>query len=126
MTNAYNCIGKASRLLAAKLALCSRVDALGDQTGPTVAIECKSYIDRRLEELQDNSVKSTIFTKCPHVEFDIIFNAIDIVRSFEKPSLPKYQPNRESSGYDTNVDVINKRSSHAIPNDTIKRVKAEV
>lgn len=49
--------GKVSRMLAAKLALCSRVDALGDQTEVTVAIDNKKYVERRLEEIQDDAAR---------------------------------------------------------------------
>ncbi|EDO06554.1 putative Nnucleolar protein 58 [Babesia bovis T2Bo] len=43
--------GKISRILAAKLALCVRVDALQDSQEPTVAIESKRYLEQKLLEL---------------------------------------------------------------------------
>ncbi|ORM41728.1 putative nucleolar protein 5-2 [Babesia sp. Xinjiang] len=43
--------GKISRILAAKLALCVRVDALQDSQEPTVAIESKRYVEQKLAEL---------------------------------------------------------------------------
>lgn len=53
-------LGKASRILAAKLSLCSRVDALGDQTEVSVAIETKRYVEKRLEEIQDDAARGQI------------------------------------------------------------------
>lgn len=98
--------GKASRILAAKLALCSRVDALGDQTEATVAIDSKRYVDRRLEELQDNAVRG-------------------ITRSFQRPTLQKYQPNHVSNGYDAGVDVLKKRRKNDDSDSSMKKVKTE-
>merc|ERR1712190_166950 len=43
--------GKISRVLAAKLALCCRVDALGDQVEPTLGKEFKEYVEKRLAVL---------------------------------------------------------------------------
>ncbi|KAK2195551.1 bifunctional Nop domain/Nop [Babesia duncani] len=43
--------GKISRILAAKLALCIRVDALLQSDEVTVAIENRKYIERKLEQL---------------------------------------------------------------------------
>ncbi|CDR94103.1 nucleolar protein NOP5, putative [Babesia bigemina] len=43
--------GRISRILAAKLALCVRVDALKDSQEPTVAIENKRYLEQKLLEL---------------------------------------------------------------------------
>merc|ERR1711988_1376735 len=50
--------GKISRVLAAKLSLCSRVDALGDQTDPTLGQEFKEYVERRLSSLEEGGMKS--------------------------------------------------------------------
>ena len=55
--SAPNLKGKTSRILAGKVALCSRVDPLGDQTEATVAIDCKKYMERRLEETQDDAAR---------------------------------------------------------------------
>lgn len=104
-------LGKASRILAAKLALCSRVDALGEQTEATVAIESKRYVDRRLEDLQDNAVRG-------------------ITRSFQRPALQKYQPNHASkaNGYDAGVDVLlkkRKKDESNVTSSNFKKVKEE-
>merc|ERR1712232_867961 len=50
--------GKISRVLAAKLSLCCRVDALGDQTEPTLGKEFKEYVERRLASLEEGGMKS--------------------------------------------------------------------
>merc|ERR1712003_458972 len=50
--------GKISRVLAAKLALCCRVDALGDQTEPVVGKEFKDYVENRLACLEEGGMKS--------------------------------------------------------------------
>lgn len=47
--------GKISRILASKLALCVRVDALQDSEGPTVAIENKRYMENKLLELSNKA-----------------------------------------------------------------------
>eukprot|EP00933_Yihiella_yeosuensis_P029901 TRINITY_DN23551_c0_g1_i1.p1 TRINITY_DN23551_c0_g1~~TRINITY_DN23551_c0_g1_i1.p1 ORF type:complete len:498 (-),score=172.57 TRINITY_DN23551_c0_g1_i1:163-1656(-) len=49
--------GKISRVLAAKLSLCSRVDALGDQVEPTLGQEFKEYVERRLSCLEEGGMK---------------------------------------------------------------------
>lgn len=50
--------GKISRVLAAKLSLCCRVDALGDQTEPTLGKEFKEYVEKRLAALEETGMKS--------------------------------------------------------------------
>ena len=44
--------GKISRVLAAKTALAIRVDAMGDNTGPTIAIENKVKVESRIRQLE--------------------------------------------------------------------------
>mmetsp|Transcript_29263 Transcript_29263/g.46966 ORF Transcript_29263/g.46966 Transcript_29263/m.46966 type:complete len:475 (+) Transcript_29263:76-1500(+) len=50
--------GKISRVLAAKLSLCCRVDALGDQVEPTLGKEFKEYVENRLSSLEEGGMKS--------------------------------------------------------------------
>merc|ERR1712232_311817 len=50
--------GKISRVLAAKLSLCCRVDALGDQTEPTLGREFKEYVEKRLSVLEETGMRS--------------------------------------------------------------------
>jgi len=45
--------GKMSRVLAAKLALCIRVDALGEDQEPKTGMEFKSIVEKRLSSLED-------------------------------------------------------------------------
>merc|ERR1712232_262545 len=50
--------GKISRVLAAKLSLCCRVDALGDQVEPSLGKEFKEYVENRLASLEEGGMKS--------------------------------------------------------------------
>merc|ERR1712226_1245111 len=50
--------GKVSRVLAAKLSLCCRVDALGDQVEPTLGKEFKDYVEKRLSSLEEGGMRS--------------------------------------------------------------------
>lgn len=50
--------GKISRVLAAKLSLCCRLDALGDQVEPTLGMEFKAYVEQRLASLEEGGMKS--------------------------------------------------------------------
>jgi nucleolar protein 58 len=48
--------GKISRVLAAKLSLCARVDALGDQAEPTVAIGHREYVEKKMRQFENEQV----------------------------------------------------------------------
>merc|ERR1719437_34925 len=50
--------GKISRVLAAKLSLCCRVDALGDQVEPSLGKEFKEYVENRLATLEEAGMRS--------------------------------------------------------------------
>merc|ERR1712196_549016 len=50
--------GKISRVLAAKLSLCARVDALGDQVDATLGKEFKEYVEQRLASLEEGGMRS--------------------------------------------------------------------
>jgi len=56
--SAPNIKGKISRVLAAKLSLCCRVDALGDQVEPTLGKEFKDYVEKRLASLEEGGMRS--------------------------------------------------------------------
>lgn len=56
--SAPNLKGKISRVLAAKLSLCCRVDALGDQVEPTLGKEFKDYVEKRLASLEEGGMRS--------------------------------------------------------------------
>merc|ERR1711988_1380187 len=49
--------GKISRVLAAKLSLCCRVDALGDQVEPSLGKEFKEYVEKRLSTLEEGGMR---------------------------------------------------------------------
>lgn len=49
--------GKISRVLAAKTALAVRVDALGDADEATIGYEARQAVERRLQQLEGNSVR---------------------------------------------------------------------
>ncbi|EPR61445.1 putative nucleolar protein 5 [Toxoplasma gondii GT1] len=105
--------GKISRVLAAKLSLCVRVDALTEAaeaaataaggkaaeevaspalSEPTVAISCRRYVENKLLQLeqQQNSGLS---------------------RSTAKPSAARYEPKRQMNGksYDASTDVVQEK-----------------
>merc|ERR1712078_519115 len=50
--------GKISRVLAAKLSLCCRMDALGDQVEPSLGKEFKEYVESRLASLEEGGMRS--------------------------------------------------------------------
>jgi nucleolar protein 58 len=50
--------GKISRVLAAKLSLCCRVDALGDQVEPSLGKEFKDYVEKRLASLEEGGTRA--------------------------------------------------------------------
>merc|ERR1712139_639927 len=50
--------GKISRVLAAKLSLCCRVDALGDQVEPSLGKEFKEYVESLLASLEEGGMRS--------------------------------------------------------------------
>merc|ERR1711920_983266 len=56
--SAPNLKGKVSRVLAAKLSLCARVDALGDQVEPSLGKEYKEYVEKRLATLEEGGMRS--------------------------------------------------------------------
>jgi len=56
--SAPNLKGKISRVLAAKLSLCCRVDALGDQVEPSLGKEFKEYVEKRLATLEETGMRS--------------------------------------------------------------------
>merc|ERR1712228_131306 len=58
--SAPNLKGKISRVLAAKLSLCCRVDALGDQVEPSLGKEFKEYVENRLASLEEGGMRSGI------------------------------------------------------------------
>lgn len=52
--------GKISRVLAAKTALAIRVDALGENSGPTIALESRIKVEARLRQLEGGQQRASI------------------------------------------------------------------
>merc|ERR1711913_138412 len=48
--------GKVSRMLAAKAAIATRVDALGEETNTDLGIEFKEYVEKRIRQLEGGQV----------------------------------------------------------------------
>merc|ERR1712127_405647 len=84
--------GKISRVLAAKLSLCCRVDALGDQVEPSLGMEFKEYVEKRLATLEEAGMRS-------------------LTKGVSKPGAEKYakKPADTKSGtaqYNKDADVV--------------------
>eukprot|EP00929_Paragymnodinium_shiwhaense_P097074 TRINITY_DN5884_c0_g1_i5.p1 TRINITY_DN5884_c0_g1~~TRINITY_DN5884_c0_g1_i5.p1 ORF type:complete len:496 (-),score=184.79 TRINITY_DN5884_c0_g1_i5:159-1646(-) len=89
---APNLKGKISRVLAAKLSLCCRVDALGDQVEPSLGKEFKEYVENRLSMLEEGGMRS-------------------LTKGVSKPKTEKYTKKAEhtksgSATYSTEGDVV--------------------
>ncbi|CDJ47590.1 nucleolar protein NOP5, putative [Eimeria brunetti] len=113
--------GKISRVLAAKLSLCVRVDALTEAAEaaaaaagaaedpaaaaaaaagpaePTVAVACRRYVENRLEQLEQQLAGSG-------------------PRPASKPAFQRYTPHRDINGaatkYDTSTDAVDTPQVH--------------
>eukprot|EP01069_Polyplicarium_translucidae_P006313 Polyplicarium_translucidae@DN2940_c0_g2_i1.p2 len=91
--------GRISRVLAAKLSLNIRVDALGDSDVPTVAIDSRRYVEKRMHDLQNESQRS-------------------LSKSFARPNTPKFSPNTDRKrGYDTSGDSASSRKKPKVEED---------
>ena len=55
--------GKISRMLAAKASLCARVDALGEESAPSIGIESRVKVEDRVKFCEQNKVYKKIDTK---------------------------------------------------------------
>eukprot|EP01035_Chromulina_nebulosa_P023078 gene23078-29903_t len=78
--------GKISRVLAAKTALAIRVDALGDNDGPTIGIDSRLKVEARIRQLEGGQkVSLASAVKTPgktQAKYDATFNdASDIIMS---------------------------------------------
>merc|ERR1711865_923790 len=88
--SAPNLKGKISRVLAAKLSLCCRVDALGDQVEPTLGKEFKEYVEKRLACLEETGMRS-------------------LTKGVSKPGQGKYEKPAVSKGegsYNKDADAV--------------------
>merc|ERR1712066_955028 len=84
--------GKMSRVLAAKLSLCCRVDALGDQVEPSLGKEFKEYVEKRLATLEEAGMRS-------------------LTKGVSKPGAEKYEKpsagtNSGTARYNKDADVV--------------------
>jgi len=81
--------GKISRVLAAKLSLCCRVDALGDQVEPTLGKEFKEYVEKRLATLEEGGMRGAAKS------------------ANTKPAQQKYDKEKHKTGaYNEEADVV--------------------
>lgn len=48
--------GKISRMLAAKASLCVRVDALGEESEPTIGLSSRALVEQRLQNCEQGKV----------------------------------------------------------------------
>merc|ERR1712060_923008 len=105
--------GKISRVLAAKLSLCCRVDALGDQTEPTLGREYKEYVEKRLATLEETGMRS-------------------LAKGISKPQFGKYDKAASSSGgvYDKGADAVEdpapKKKRKSVIEDDAAEVTEEI
>lgn len=89
--------GRISRSLAAKLSLCTRVDALGNFVEPSIAITCKSHLEKRLEYITSNLQKK-------------LSNPNNNVKAQQQGQQNKYNPNQKNDGQN-NFNSFNKMKS---------------
>merc|ERR1712238_53861 len=86
--------GKISRVLAAKLSLCCRVDALGDQVEPSLGKEFKEYVEKRLATLEETSMRSG-------------------TKGVSRPAQEKYEKTKDSKGEDAVEEAPAKKKKRA-------------
>merc|ERR1719410_892160 len=85
--SAPNLKGKISRVLAAKLSLCARVDALGDQVEPSLGKEFKEYVEKRLSTLEETGMRS-------------------LTKGVAKPQAVKHDKKTEEKKYNEEADAV--------------------
>lgn len=56
--------GKISRMLAAKASLCARVDALGEESAPSIGIESRAKVEVRVRQCEQNKVRPGNLLQC--------------------------------------------------------------
>jgi nucleolar protein 58 len=77
--------GKISRVLAAKLSLCARVDALGDQNEPTVAVGHRDYVEKKLRQFESEAVHG-------------------VSRNYNQAGAQKFNRPQSTGGYNADMD----------------------
>merc|ERR1740121_884574 len=106
--------GKISRVLAAKLSLCCRVDALGDQVEPSLGKEFKEYVENRLATLEEGGMRA-------------------LTKGVSKPKTDKYEKKAAdtksgSAQYNKDADVVDEpvaKKRKAADGDEEKKEKKE-
>ena len=133
--------GKISRVLAAKTALAIRVDALGDSTGPTIALDTRVKVEARIRQLEGGQAVSSAGAKATsgHAKYDSAsakalappkFNdASDIVfssSSSKKRAAPVDEVVAEVAVEDVDVDVSEKKKKKKKKEETVEEATEEV
>merc|ERR1711981_1243134 len=71
--------GKVSRMLAAKAALATRVDALGDETNTDLGIEHRAKVESRIRQLEGGVVTKVSGTAKQGAKFDKYESKTEVV-----------------------------------------------
>merc|ERR1712172_43967 len=103
--------GKVSRMLAAKAAIATRVDALGEETNTDLGIEHRAKVESRIRQLEGGAVAQISGSAKKSAKFD------------------KYENKAEVVEYKAAADVTIKRKSEADTNEEeepkAKKIKVE-
>ena len=93
--------GKISRTLAAKCALCIRMDALGEQTEATIGVEHKQAMENRVKYLETHITPSALSGRKPQAYARPIANPTYNVTadSTSKLEVPSRRPQASSEDY---------------------------
>lgn len=100
--------GKISRMLAAKTALCIRVDALGDTDGPSYGIEARAKLEQRVMNIEGGGVAQAS-------------NGI-IDKSFKQE---KYAPTKTPRTYNAASDVVDTEMTDVKDEVKVKKEKKD-
>lgn len=84
--------GKISRVLAAKLSLCSRVDALGESNDSSLGEQCREYVEQRLQALESGGTMKLSKNKKP--------------ATTEKYVPPTAETKSGTNGYNVEADAV--------------------
>jgi len=71
--------GKVSRMLAAKAAIATRVDALGEETNTDLGIEHRAKVESRIRQLEGGAVAQVSGSAKKSAKFDKYENTADVV-----------------------------------------------
>merc|ERR1712228_875389 len=99
--------GKVSRMLAAKAAIATRVDALGEETNTDLGIEHRAKVESRIRQLEGGHVAQISGSANKSAKFD------------------KYENKAEVVEYKAAVDVTIKRKSEADTDEEDDKPKAK-